>query len=167
MEIDNTEIVIFYGDNTITIPKNFTFHDLKMKVLNQDKKFIKYFEYNNEKISDILLCSNYPSFITVIANSDFVEYRKGQYRCKKCRKYLNISEWKCKHSNACRAYHLLNKKDNTSISLKSGYKEIIDDDEDKDYITGMFDEEIKEKIDGIFEKNRIRMLNRINELLYG
>jgi len=53
-----------------------------MKVINQDKKFIKYFEYNNEKISDILLYSNYPSFVTVIENSDFVECRKGQYRCK-------------------------------------------------------------------------------------
>jgi len=31
----------------------------------------------------------------------------------------------------------------------------------------MIDEEIKEKIDGIFERNRTRMLNKINELLYG
>ena len=52
------------------------------------------------------------------------------------------------------------------LNIKSGYKEIINNEDDKDY-SGMFDEEIKEKIDGIFERNRIRMLNKINEILYG
>ena len=42
----------------------------------------------------------------------------------------------------------------------------MDNEDDKDY-NGMFDEEIKEKIDGIFERKRISMLNKINEILYG
>jgi len=166
MEIDEPEIIVFYGDDTINIPKNSTFYDLKMKVLNQKKIFIKYFEYNKEKISDTLLCSNYPSFLTILDNNEFVEYRKGQYRCKKCRKYLNISDWKCRHTHACRAYHLLHKKDKTCTILNSGYTETMDNEDNKDY-NGMFDEEIKEKIDGIFERKRISMLNKINEILFG
>ena len=146
MKNDEPEIIVFYGDNTINIPKSSTFYDLKMKVLYQSKLFIKYFEYNKEKINDTLLCSNYPYFLTILDNNNFVEYRKRQYRCKKCRKYLNISEWKCRHSHACRAYHFLYKKDKTCLILNNEYKEIINNEDDKDY-TGMFDEEIKEKID--------------------
>ena len=32
MESCNTEIIIFYGDNTLTIPQNFIFYDLKIMV---------------------------------------------------------------------------------------------------------------------------------------
>ena len=32
MESGNTEIIISYGDNTLTIPKNFIFYDLKIMV---------------------------------------------------------------------------------------------------------------------------------------
>ena len=43
MEIDEPEIIVFYGDDTINIPKNSTFYDLKMKVLNQKKNIHQIF----------------------------------------------------------------------------------------------------------------------------
>ena len=131
MEEDYLDINIFYGENNIRIPKYSTFNDLKRRILQSYKRFAKYFLYHNEKINENLLCSDFPSFMTFLDNNEFTEYRHGQNRCKRCRRYLNITNWNCKHSNSCRAYHLLFKKDKTSLDLVSGYKEISEDEESK------------------------------------
>ena len=163
---EGLEINVFYGETYIKLSRNSTFYDLKKKILFEHKKLVKYFFYQKSKINESLLCLNYPTFRTIIDNNDFVEYRSGQFRCKKCRKYLNLTSWNCKHSNSCRAYHLLYKKDKNTLDLLSGYKEIPEDEENKDINYESMDEEINKTINAVLERERIRKLNLINSLLY-
>ena len=72
----------------------------------------------------------------------------------------------CKHSNSCWAYHLLFKKEKTFLDLISGYKEISDDEESNKNVDIDIDEEITRSIDDKFEKERIRKLNKIDNLLF-
>ena len=178
--MDSDNILVFFGKSTIDVQNNLTFHELKIKILHEQKKFIKYFTYKNEKINENLFFNNYPKFQTILDNNDFVEYRKGQFRCKKCRKYINITLWKCNHKNTCRAYHLLSKRDKTTLILESGYQEIdnsknieankesddsknVEEEEEQEY---NFDDEIDKILDKKLENYRIKMLNKINSLLY-
>ena len=166
MEDEDLNINIFYEEEYIRIPKNSTFSGLKRRILQQYKKFAKFFLYQNEKINENLLCRDFPSFRTILDNNEFTEYRHGQFRCKKCRRYLNLTTWNCKHSNSCRAFHLLFKKDKTTIELLSGYEEISEEEESQKKSDTNIDEEIKKLIDDKFEKERMRKLNKINSLLF-
>lgn len=104
------EIKIFYGKNKIKIQKDSNFLMLKEKILKKDKRLVKHFTYEKEKINDNLLIINYPIFNVVIDKNDFCEFKKGQFRCKKCRKYLKLSNFTCQHYNFCRTYYNLKKK---------------------------------------------------------
>ena len=83
MEDEDLNINIFYGEKYIRIPKNSTFSGLKRRILQQHKKFAKFFLHQNEKINENLLYRDFPSFRTILDNNEFTEYRHGQFRCKK------------------------------------------------------------------------------------
>ena len=119
----NKSLEIFIGEEKVVLPKKTNFYELKYIILNRQKKFVKYFTYNNIKIEKKLLVLDYPTFATIIDRNNFIEYRKGQYRCKRCRKYVNLSLWKCAHTSGCRAYYLLKLKITPTIELVSGYNE--------------------------------------------
>ena len=146
---------IFYGDKTIKVPKNSNFNTLKKIILEKDGKLVKYFSYANQKINESLLVYDYPSFILTIDQNEFKEYKKGKYRCKRCRKYLKISKWTCSHTNKCRAFYVLANNLKDTFTLEGGYEE------DKD------DEIIDKIINRQIENNRKSMLNKINALLFG
>ena len=74
------EIKIFYGKNKIKIQKDSNFLMLKEKILKKDKRLVKHFTYEKEKINDNLLIINYPIFNVVIDKNDFCEFKKGQFR---------------------------------------------------------------------------------------
>lgn len=177
------EIQVFYGHNKITVPKDSNFLMLKEKILKKDKKLVKYFIYENEKINESLLIINYPLFNIAIDKNDFCEYKKGQFRCKRCRKYLRLSNFKCRHSNFCRTYYNFTKKELIDEIVKGGYGENGDfffEDEESQKV-GFFDSNTKnekkcdendsdyELINKIInrhdERNKKKMLDKINRIL--
>lgn len=143
------EIKIFYGKNKIKIPKDSNFLMLKEKILKKDKRLVKHFIYENEKINDNLLIINYPIFNVVIDKNDFCEFKKGQFRCKKCRKYLKLSNFTCQHYNFCRAYYNFKKKESIYEILEGGYEE--EESQKRDFL----DEEESQKGDFCYAKDEI------------
>ena len=159
-------ISVFYGDNSIKIPKESSFMDLKQKILFRDKKLIRYFSFEGKKIEDNLRVSNYPNFSITIDKSVFKEFTKGKFRCKKCRKYIKLSKMTCKHSSKCRFFYNFKLKQPLTKQISGGYKEenneqnyeeIINEDE--------IEKEVNAHVDRIFERHRKKMLQRINDLL--
>ena len=53
----------------------------------------------------------------------FSEYKIGQYRFKRCRRYLRLSKMSCIHSNTYRTYDNFKKKESTYEILEGGYHE--------------------------------------------
>lgn len=141
------EIKIFYGKSKIKIPKDSNFLMLKEKILKKDKRLVKYFTYENEKINDNLLIINYPIFNVVIDKNDFCEFKKGQFRCKKCRKYLKISNFTCQHYNFCRTYYNFKKKESIYEILEGGYED--EESQKRDFL----DEEEESQKGGFFNTN--------------
>lgn len=115
------DININFGTFEIMMPQSATFAHLKNEILKNDKKFIKSFFYNKEKINDNSLIISYPLFSAMIDKNEFEEYKKGQFRCKNCRRYLKISKWVCSHSNRCKAIFLLKKKEKTFLIINATY----------------------------------------------
>lgn len=149
------KINVFYGQDQILMPKTANFTQLKKEILFKDKRFIKSFSYKGNKINESLLVIDYPTFSISIDNNKFNEYKKGQYRCSKCRKYLKINKWNCRHTKKCRAYYIFKlKKSETSI-IEGRYSEPELEDEK------VIDNILNPKI----EKIRNSMINRINFLL--
>ena len=66
-----------------------------------------------------------------------------------------MTTWNCQHSNSCRAYHLLHKKDKIHLDLLSGYKEISEKEKEEEICLDKMDEEINQKLEAIIEKERI------------
>ena len=122
--MENEELInVFYDDNSIKIPKESSFMDLKQKILFRDKKLIRYFSFEGKKIEDNLRVSNYPNFSITIDKSVFKEFTKGKFRCKKCRKYIKLSKMTCKHSSKCRFFYNFKLKQPLTKQISGGYKE--------------------------------------------
>ena len=102
----------------------------------------------------------YPEFTTVIDRNIFIQYKKGQFRCKNCRQYLNLSLWKCSHNNKCRANYLLRLKTSTTEEIPSKYKE------SEENMIKNIDEEVDEFFKKKSDSRRRFMLNKINEILF-
>ena len=103
-------IQIFYGNINIRISKDLNFKDLKYQILRKEKRLIKYFSFENKKINENLFVSNFPKFKICFDRSKFSEFKKGQYRCKRCRKYLKLNNLTCNHSSICRTFYNFKKK---------------------------------------------------------
>ena len=74
---------VFYGDNTVEVPKNSNFSVLKFEILKKDNKLAKCFYFEEEKINENTLIANYPSFSIIFDKNEFCEFKKGQFRCKR------------------------------------------------------------------------------------
>ena len=148
---------IYIGDIKIQAKYDIIFKELKVLALKTQKIFVKYFSFNGDKINELLRVSDYPLFELNIDPNPFKEYKKGKFRCGKCRKYLRMSNWTCSHTPRCKAKYLFNKEYTKQISGRYEFN---------------FEEEIEEKISKKFdyikrnnEKKKADMLNKINELL--
>ena len=95
---------------------------------------------------------NFPIFIVCLDKNIFCEFKNGQYRCKRCRKYLKLNYLTCIHSNTCRTFYNFKKKETTYEFLDGGYKEFFEDEEE-----GILEEEddYKTKLDEILEKKNL------------
>ena len=101
---------LLYGNNSIEVPKNSNFADLKLEILKRDKRLAKSFYFKGEKINENTMIENYPSFSIVFERNEYCEFKGGQFRCKRCRKYLRLTKMRCKHDNKCKSFYILKKK---------------------------------------------------------
>ena len=109
--MENEEIInVFYGKSSIKIPKNSNFFELKQKFFYRDLKLVKFFSFNGKKIAENLRVYNYPEFLISMDKGNYIEFTKGKYRCKKCRKYVKTSKMICNHASKCRIFYNLKKK---------------------------------------------------------
>ena len=158
----NTTIELFeilIGQEKINIPKNINFLELKSIMLHKYKKFVKQFTYNSIKIEERLLVYNYPIFTAIIDRNSFIEYKKRRFRCKRCRKYINLTSWKCVHTASCKAYYLLKLKIPPTFELPCGYDE-------EENMTKEIYKEADDFLYKKFESHRQSMLKKINKILY-
>ena len=161
-------IEIFYGKNKIKISKDLNFKDLKFKILTKEKRLIKFFSFENKKINENLFVSDFPKFKICIDKSQFSEFKKGQFRCKRCRKYLKLNNLICNHSSICRTFYNFKKKEPINEIIDGGYfDEEKEEKESNASENANFD--YKEEIDKLFEKHKKnkekKMLEKINEIL--
>jgi len=166
--MENEEIInVFYGELSIKIPKNSNFFELKQKIFYRDLKLVKFFSFNGKKIAENLRVYNYPEFLIAMDKGKYIEFTKGKYRCKKCRKYVKISKMICNHLSKCRIFHNFKKKEPMTEQITAGYKEEVEEEENEEEIDEEeIDKEVNDKINSIFEKHKKYMLKRINEILY-
>ena len=162
-------INVFYGEKIIVVPGDINFKNLRLKILQKDKRLIKYFSFKSEIINENLSVKNFPTFELIMDRNIFQEYKAGQYRCLKCRKYLKLSKLTCHHSNICRTYYYFKKCQSNNEIIKGGYYEkndeqdiFLDEDENAD--------DISEQIEKILEKHeknyKKKMMDKINEILF-
>ena len=116
-------IQIFYGKNKIRVNKDLNFKDLKYKILRKEKRLIKFFSFENKKINENLFVMNFPTFKISFDKSQFSEFRRGQYRCKRCRRYLKLNNLTCNHSSICRIFYNFKKKESINEIIDGGYFE--------------------------------------------
>ena len=162
-------INVFIGNDKLLVKNNKSFKDLRLKILNEKKRLIKYFSFGDKKINENILIKNFPNFKVAMDKNIFKEFKYGQYRCRRCRKYLKLSNLTCSHSNICRTLYNFRKKESTNEIVDGGY----DDGENSQ--SNLFNEceededDFDERINSIFEKNKFinkkRMTERINEIL--
>ena len=153
-------IGVFYGKNKIIISRDSNFKDLRLNVLRNEKRLIQYFTFKNEQINEALLIRDFPIFKVVMDKNIFCEYKKGQYRCKRCRKYLKLNKLTCQHSNTCRTFYNFKKGEPINEILEGGYFEIEDEGNYSDY-----SDEIDNIINKPINNRNQRMMNKINEIL--
>ena len=163
----NNKIKVFYGQKESEMPKSSSFLDLKKEILKKEKTLVKYFSFKEVKINDKLLIINYPKFSIISDKNQFEEYKLGQYRCKRCHKYLRLSNWTCAHSNKCKALYIFTLKEKLNQTSEGGYAEINDIDDELEQSEDDIDAEIEQKINGVYNRHKQYMLNRINKILYG
>ena len=159
------EVEVYFGKNNITVKKDINFKELRYKILRKEKRLVKYFIFGNEKINENLSIANYPTFQISLDKSIFSEFKQGQYRCKKCRKYLKLNNLTCRHSSLCRTLYNFKKKESMNEIMDGGYLDKNDEKQNEDF--SGFDEEIDNIIDKKIKNYEKKMLDRINEILSG
>jgi len=150
------EVEVFFGKNKIKVKKDINFKELRLKILQKEKRLIKFFSFGDEKINENLSIANYPTFKISLDKNIFSEFKRGQYRCKKCRKYLKLSNLTCRHSNICRTFYYFKKKEKMNETIDGGYLE-------EDFSS--YDEIINNIINKKEKDNEKKMMERINEIL--
>jgi len=166
-------IVVFFGEKNILVPKGINFKQLRIKILQTEKRLIKYFIFGGKKINENLSIKNYPTFQIVFDKSLFNEYKKNQFRCKKCRKYLKFNNLTCRHSNICKTYYNFTKKESFNEIIDGGcFEKVNDNAQDSENISRIEEEsfsDISEEIKRIIDKreniHKKIMMNKINEIL--
>ena len=162
----NKIITVFYGKKTIEIQKDSNFLELKKKIFFKDKQLIKFFSFGGEKIAETLMVYNYPNFLITMDKSQYIEFTKGKFRCKKCRKYLKVTKMICNHSSKCRMFYDFTLKESMSKEISGGYKEQILEFEEDEYDEEELNNEINLKVEQIIEKMKRNMIQKIKDLLY-
>lgn len=165
--MDSEKIKVFYGKKESEMSKSSSFLDLKKEILTKEKTLVKYFSFNEVKINDNLLIINYPNFSIISDKNVFEEYKKGQYRCKRCHKYLRISNWTCAHTNKCKALYLFILKEKPNQILEGGYSQINEISNGLELSEDDLEAEIEQKINLVSNRHKQNMLNQINKILYG
>ena len=131
--------------------------------MKKEKRLIKYFTCSNEKINENLAIVNFPTFEISFDKSIYSEFKPGQYRCKRCRKYLKLSNLTCRHLSTCRIFFNFKKNEKMNEAVNGGYNEINDSN-----INDIFPD-IEESINNIFNKHEKNyektMMERINQIL--
>lgn len=141
-------ITVFYGKNKITVPSDISFIDLRKEILKKNHRLIKCFFFKEKIINENLSVKNFPTFTTSMDKNIFNEYKIGQFRCKKCRRYLRLSKMTCIHSNTCRTYFNFKKKESAYEILEGGYYEPNAEENNS------INEEINEIIERIEKNNK-------------
>ena len=152
------EVEVFFGNHKIMVNKDISFKELRFKILQKEKRLIKFFSCGNEKINENLSIANYPTFQVALDKSVYCEFKRGQYRCKKCRKYLKLNNLTCRHSSKCRIFYNFKNKESMNEIINEGYLE-------EDF-SGM-DEEIEGILNKSAKNYEKRMMDKINEILSG
>ena len=134
--------------------------------MKKEKILVKYFSFNGVKINDTLLISNYPNFSIISDKNLFEEYKAGQYRCKRCHKYLRISTWTYAHTNKCKALYNFILKEKPNQILEGGYTEINEIGNEFEQSEDDLDAEIEQKINLVSNRHKQYMLNQINKIMY-
>ena len=159
-------IKVFYGEKTITIPKDSNFLDLKQKIFFKDKKLVKFFSFGGKKLGENLRVFNFPEFLISMDQSEYEEFTKGKFRCKRCRKYLKVSKMICNHFSKCRIFFNFKLKKPLTNDILGGYKEENDESEEEEIDQEEINREVNAQINEIFEKHKRYMRKKINDLLY-
>jgi len=142
---------VYFGDKTLNLSRYSNFIELKKQILKEYGRLVKYFLFKEKKINEYWKVKDFPQFLIVMDPNNYKEYKKGNYRCSSCFKYLKYSNWVCRHTPKCRAKYLF--FNNNLDKVEGGYKE----QSPEEYCDELF-ERAK-------EKEKQRMQNRINELL--
>ena len=145
------EIMVHLDDKTIQLSKKSNFMDLKKILLTKYGLLVKKFVFGEKNINIYWMVKDFPFFTLMVDPNHFQEYKKGQYRCSSCFKYLKYSNWVCAHTTKCRAKSLFAGESLTKIQAK--YEEKSDE------------ESINQILNNIFERRKQKMRNKINELL--
>lgn len=127
------EIEVFFGKNKMTVKKDINFKELRLKILQKEKRLVKLFSFGNKKINENISISNYPTFDISLDKSLFSEFKRGQYRCKKCRKYLKLNNLTCRHTSLCRTFYNFIKKESMNETIRGGYIEKNSSDNNEDF----------------------------------
>ena len=159
-------IKVFYGEKTITIPKDSNFPDLKQKIFFKDKKLIKFFSYGGKKLDENLRVFNFPDFLISMDQSEYEQFSKGKFRCKRCRKYVKVSKMICNHFIKCRIFFNFKLKKPLTNDMFGGYKDGNDASEEEEIDSKEINREVEAKINQVFEKHKRLMRKKINDLLY-
>ena len=115
-------IKAFYGEKIIRIPKDSNFLDLKQKIFFKDKKLIKCFSFGGEKLDENMRVYIFPEFMISMDQSEYEEFSKGKFLCKRCRKYAKVSKMICNHFSKCRIFFNFKLKKTLTNEMFEGYK---------------------------------------------
>ena len=83
--------------------------------------------------------------------SEYEEFTKGKFRCKRCRKYLKVSKMICNHFSKCRIFFNFNLKKPLTNDILGGYKEENDESEEEEIDPEEINREVNAQINEIFE----------------
>lgn len=146
--------IVYFGEKKIPCPENITFYELKRLILKLEKRLVLLFTYNNEIINESYLVREYTNFIYEMDPNIFIEFSKGKFRCRLCRKYVKKIKLKCPHTQRCKALYKF-KKIEFIKCIEGKYEEDMDLSIDR----------ILKKLDKKIEEEKMRKIKEINDIL--
>jgi len=159
-------INVFFGEKSIIISKDSNFFDLKQKIFFRDKVLIKAFTFAGTKISENSRVYNYPKFKIHIDKAEYIEFSKGKFRCKRCRKYVKTNKIICNHTSKCRTFYNFKLKQSIAEEISDGYNEEENVSKEDEIDEEEIDKKVSSKINEIFERHKRSMIQKLNDLLY-
>ena len=157
-----------FKEKIFRLPKDSTFVIFKHEILKKENLLIKNFLYNERPIKEKLLLKNYDKFTCEMDPNEFDEYKENRYRCKNCLKYFKETEWKCSHTEKCKAQYkfkkkLYNKFEEAIVNLEEDEK---DEEKTKEENNDKMDKEIDKTIGKPCQKRRSKILSILNKILH-